>query len=268
MDLSKIEKAIEVVKRLRAPDGCPWDKEQTHESLQKFLLEESYEVLEAIEQKSPTALREELGDLLLQILLHSQIASEQKQFDISDVANDLAEKMVRRHPHVFGDKKLQTSEEVLSAWEINKAKEKPKDSVLSGIPKELPALQRSLKVIEKVSKVGFQWENLQGPLEKVKEELGEFLQEVEKIDATKEISLDQREKIEAELGDLIFTLSNVSYFLSINPEDALRKMLNRFEKRFRFVEDQAKAQGKQLKSMTLEEMDELWNEAKKRKIGM
>lgn len=268
MDLSRIEKAIQVVHRLRAPDGCPWDKEQTHESLRKFLLEETYEVLEAIEQNDPKALREELGDLLLQILLHSQIASETKQFDFSDVANDLAEKMIRRHPHVFGDKKLDTSEQVLSAWEKNKAKEKTKDSVLSGVPKELPALQRSLKVIEKVSKVGFQWENLEGPLEKVKEELKEFLTEVEKIQDTKQISAPQKEKIESELGDLIFTLSNVSYFLSINPEDALRKMLGRFEKRFRYIEQQAKAQGKKLESMSLEEMDELWNQAKKEKVGI
>jgi tetrapyrrole methylase family protein/MazG family protein len=263
MDPSPLAKAIAVVNRLRDPGGCPWDRQQTHESLRKFLLEETYEVLEAIDQKDSKALKEELGDLLLQILLHARIAEEQQEFDLEQVADGLAEKMIRRHPHVFGERSLNTPDEVVTAWEKTKSSEKPKESVLDGIPKELPALQKSLKVIEKVSRVGFQWEDLSGPLEKVKEELQEFLAEVEALKAGTP-DKKQLEKAEAELGDLFFTLSNVAYFLKINPEDAMRKMLARFETRFRFVEKEAKLQGKVLEEMTLAEMDQLWNLAKKK----
>ncbi len=263
MDKSPLAKAISVVNRLRDPGGCPWDRAQTHESLRKFLLEETYEVLEAIDQKDSVALRDELGDLLLQILLHARIAEEKNEFNLGQVADGLAEKMIRRHPHVFGEKKLDTAEEVVHAWEKTKNREKPKDSVLDGIPKELPALQKSLKIIEKVSKVGFQWEDLTGPLEKVKEELQEFLIEVEAHQNSK-LNEKQLEKVESELGDLFFTLANVAFFLKINPEDAMRKMLFRFETRFRFVEQEAKRQGKNLEEMTLKEMDVLWDMAKKK----
>lgn len=280
--------AVETVRTLRGPDGCPWDKAQTHASLRPYLLEETYEVLEALDalaqNPSPDAiknLQEELGDLLLQVLLHSEIARQDGHFSVQDVAGELSDKLVRRHPHVFGENKpshLNTPEEVVSAWEKTKKTEKPaRSSVLEGIPAALPALQRSLKVIEKVSKVGFQWPDLQGPLEKMREELGEF--EAEVLEASASISraagpgLDRaasaklpaeaRRKLEGELGDLLFTVANVAYFLQLNPEDALRSMLTRFEKRFRAVEAGAKARGRKLEEMPLAEMDALWDEAKR-----
>lgn len=272
--MSALEDLLAVVKKLRSSDGCPWDRAQTHESLRKHLLEETYEVLESLDHLKDTgytSLKEELGDLLYQILFHSELASEQGAFSFDDVAKELSEKLIRRHPHVFGDQKLHTAEQVTEQWELTKQKEKKKDSALDGIPPSLPALQKSLKVIEKVSKAGFQWENLEGPLEKVKEELQEFLDEVhalgpvEKVNrnTSEQLEPKSREKLEAELGDLFFSLSNIAYFLHINPEDSLRSMLKRFEKRFRHVEKRAKESGKSMKDLPLNELDIYWNEAKK-----
>jgi len=270
-----LQDAVATVRTLRGENGCPWDKAQTHESLRKYLLEETYEVLEALDshaarpsKESVDHFKEELGDLLLQILLHSEIASQAGNFSVSDVAGELSDKLIRRHPHVFGNDKLHTPEEVLGAWEKNKAKEKPRFSALDGIPPALPALQRSLKVIEKVSKVGFQWPDLKGPLEKVSEELGELQAELDKLpqpvsrESAEKLTPEQKRTLEAELGDLLFTISNVAHFLHLNPEDALRSMLARFEGRFRSVEDGAKAQGRKLEEMTLNEMDTLWSQAK------
>lgn len=270
-----LKDAVATVRALRGEGGCPWDKAQTHESLRKYLLEETYEVLEALDahaaKPSPSTLahfKEELGDLLLQVLLHSEIASQDQNFGIDDVAGELSDKLIRRHPHVFGPDKLHTPEEVLGAWEKNKSKEKPKDSVLDGVPAALPALQKSLKVIEKVSKVGFQWPDLKGPLEKVSEELGELRAELDQLpqpvtrESAQSFSPEVRRKLEGELGDLLFTVSNVAHFLHLNPEDSLRSMLARFEGRFRSVEKGAKAQGRKLEEMTLDEMDILWNQAK------
>lgn len=265
-----LDRAVETVRALRAENGCPWDRAQTNQSLRTYLLEETYEVLEALDRlEEPNGyaqLKDELGDLLLQVLLHSQIASEDGKFDVQDVANNLADKLVRRHPHVFGGKKLESAEDVTRQWEKTKAQEKKKDSVLDGIPAHLPALQKSLKVIEKVSKVGFQWPDLKGPLDKVREELGEFLSEVEalgiSVNRDTELSAAQKTKLEAELGDLFFTLSNVAYFLHLNPEDSLRSMLGRFERRFRHVETRAKEQGQKLEEMSLAQMDTYWDEAK------
>lgn len=265
---SGLERAQTVVAALRGENGCPWDKAQTHESLRRYLLEETYEVLEALDHLKERGdqgyqdLREELGDLLLQVLLHGEIASQSGKFTVDDLAHALADKLIRRHPHVFGENKLHSSEEVLEVWEKNKQKEKPKESVLDGIPPHLPALQRSLKVIEKVSKCGFQWPDLKGPIEKVKEELGEFLEEVEKSQNST-ITESHKERIESELGDLIFCLSNVAHFLKINPEDSLRSMLTRFESRFRHVEKRVKESGKKFQEMQLDELDIFWNEAKK-----
>lgn len=268
-----LEKALAAVKALRGEGGCPWDRAQTHESLRPFLLEETYEVLEALDErkdKGDGPLREELGDLLFQVLLHSEIARERGAFDIHDVAGDLAAKLVRRHPHVFSENKLETPEEVIEAWQKTKEKEKPKESRLDGIPPALPALQRGLKVIEKVSGVGFQWPDISGPLEKVEEELGEFRAELGKLGPATSVKRERplpaelKDKLEAELGDLLFSLANVAYFLNLNPEDALRSMLGRFERRFRYVEKRAKETGRELKKMSLEEMDELWDEAKRR----
>lgn len=270
-----LDRAVETVKALRAEGGCPWDRAQTHESLRPYLLEETYETLEALDglQKpgGDAQLKEELGDVLLQVLLHAQIASERGAFTMDELAGSLADKLVRRHPHVFGGEKLEKAEDVVRQWEKSKQKEKAKDSALDGIPAALPALQQSLKVIEKVSKVGFQWENLDGPLAKVQEELEEFLQEVRVLgpnisvtrDSTQELPPATRAKLESELGDLIFTISNVAYFLHLNPEDALRSMLARFSQRFRHVEKRAKESGRKLEEMSLAEMDEYWNEAKK-----
>lgn len=274
---SGLERARAVVAKLRGPDGCPWDRAQTHESLRRYLLEETYEVLEALDELATNPatgsekLKEELGDLLLQILLHAEIAGETGSFDIDGLANDLASKLVRRHPHVFGGEKLGSAEEVVGAWEKTKQKEKPRESTLDGLPPGMPALQQSLKIIERVSKVGFQWPSLEGPLEKCREELGEFLSEVEKLGAPAKFgreegaALDPKTKLrlEGELGDLFFSLSNIAHFLHLNPEDALRSMLRRFEKRFRHVEARAKADGKKLADMPLDEMDIYWDEAKR-----
>lgn len=266
-----IEKALEVVHKLRSPDGCPWDKVQTHQSLRPYLLEESHEVLEVLDsietKKDFSSLKDELGDLLLQILLHSELAQEKGEFSFDDVAQNLAEKLERRHPHVFAGSKAKDSQEVESNWAAMKAKEKKRDSALDGVSPALPALAKAQKVIERVSKVGFQWDSLEGPLEKMREELLEFEQEIrllgldpkelKKLDATKKSAL------ESELGDLFFTLVNLAYFLQIPAEDALRGMLGRFEERFRLVEKLAQRDGKELSKMSLAEMDILWDEAKK-----
>lgn len=274
--LSGLQAAVETVRALRAENGCPWDKAQTHESLRRFLLEESYETLEALDahaaKPNPDTLRhfkEELGDLLLQVLLHAEISRQAGGFDIDELSRDLSDKLIRRHPHVFGGEKLGTPEEVVGAWEKTKQAEKPKLSALDGIPPALPSLQRSLKVIEKVSKVGFQWPDLKGPLDKVREEVAELEAEIAKLgptdrDATAKLAPEAKRKLEAELGDLLFTVANVAHFLHLNPEDALRSMLARFEGRFRSVELGAKAKGRKLEEMSLAEMDKLWDEAKKR----
>ena len=282
--LGGLAAAVETVKALRAEGGCPWDRAQTHASLRPYLLEETHETLEALDAlaaaRTPETIahfREELGDVLLQVLLHAEIARQNGDFSIDDVAGDLSDKLVRRHPHVFGADKLGTPEEVLGAWEKTKRAEKPaRQSVLEGIPAALPALQRSLKVIEKVSKVGFQWPDLEGPLAKMREELAEFEAEVKAASSgngnilnrerSAKLPEEMRRKLEGELGDLLFTVANVAHFLHLNPEDALRAMLARFERRFRHVETGAKAAGRKLEEMSLAEMDVLWDEAKKRGI--
>lgn len=268
-----------MVRALRAEGGCPWDRAQTHESLRPFLLEEAHEALEAIDGLNRPGgmdlLKEELGDVLLQVLLHAQIAEEAGHFTIDSLAEGLAEKLVRRHPHVFGEAKARTPEEVTGQWEETKRKEKPKDSQLDGIPPALPALHRAAKVIEKVSKVGFQWPDLKGPLDKVREELGEFLAEVESAGGQEPLTRARaaalpaatRSKLESELGDLYFTLANVAHFLQISSEDSLRSMLGRFESRFRHVEKRAKESGQALSGMSLEEMDRYWDEAKRLERG-
>lgn len=258
---------IETVHRLRAPGGCPWDRAQTHQSLRQYLIEEAYEVLDVLdridspeklhEEKIRGAFREELGDLLMQVLLHSEMASETGAFDVYDVAAALDEKLIRRHTHVFGEVKADNAESAFQNWEKEKAKErasKPDSSVLDGVPKGLPALQRAARVIEKVTKVGFQWADLKGPLDKVDEELRELKQEIQK---------GAQGRVEDELGDLFFTLCNVAWMMKINPEDALRGMLERFESRFRYIERKLKEQGKQPDQASLEEMDGYWNEAKR-----
>jgi tetrapyrrole methylase family protein/MazG family protein len=268
---------IQTVHRLRAPNGCAWDRAQTHQSLRQYLIEEAYEVLDVLDQvgdkedlkneKVRNAFKEELGDLLMQVLLHSEMTAEEHAFDIYDVAQGLNEKLIRRHPHVFGDQIANNEESAFQNWEKEKAKEKagkPNSSVLDGLPKGLPALQRVGRVIEKVSKVGFQWTDLKGPVDKLDEELGEFKAELLKLEKAPEAERPAaRGKLQAELGDLIFSLCNVSHFLKLSPEDALRGTMSRVEARFRHIEKRLKEIGKLPEQSSLEEMDSFWNEAKK-----
>ena len=266
---------VDIMATLRGPDGCPWDREQTPESLKPYLLEEVYEVLEAIDANDPVHLKEELGDLLLQILFHSQIASEEGHFSYQDVKQTLGDKLIRRHPHVF-EKQDQnsptTSGQVLRQWEQLKQEEKGPNqataSVLATIPKASPALQRALQVQKRASRVGFDWSTIEPVLEKFKEELDELYA------ATTNASrpLDQSPtspktapidpQIEAEFGDVLFSLVNVSRFLRINPEEALRKSTNKFVNRFQYVESQATEQGKQVKDFPPEQLDLWWEAAK------
>lgn len=254
------EKLVAIMRRLRAPGGCPWDAEQTHESLKRYLLEETYEVMEAIDAKSPEHLREELGDLLLQPVFHAAIAEENGLFDINDIIHTLCEKLVRRHPHVFGDLEIKDSNEQVENWERIKTMEKgssTKKSALSGIPPALPALLKAQKITEKAARTGFDWENSEQIINKIKEEL----QELEEA-----LSDGKKERIESELGDLLFSVVNLGRFLTINPEDALHATINRFHKRFRHIEERLEAGEKSVHEASLEEMEQLWNEAKK--LGM
>lgn len=273
--LQALAHLIETVHRLRAPGGCPWDRAQTHQSLRQYLIEEAYEVLDVLDQvdssetlrrdeKVRGAFREELGDLLMQVVLHAEMASEVGAFDLYQVAASLDDKLVRRHPHVFGEVKADSEESAFQTWEKQKAKEKaakPDASVLDGVPRGLPSLQRAARVLEKVTKVGFQWSDIQGPLAKVDEELGEMKAEVLALEKDPK-NETLRERVEHELGDLLFTLSNVAYLLKVNPEDALRKTLKRFEGRFRHVERRLRDQGRTPEQSDLEEMDRYWDEAK------
>ncbi len=282
--IEAFSRLIETVHRLRAPDGCPWDRAQTHQSLRPYLAEEAYEVIDVIDQihtvedlKKPTVARhfkEELGDVLMQVILHSEMTQEEGIFDVYDVADGLNEKLIRRHPHVFGEIKEDTAENAVKRWEKEKLKEKKgdiKSSILDGIPKGMPSLQRSTRVIEKVTRVGFQWPDMTGPLAKVEEELQELKQEVLALEQLRKLQTqiqgpteaELKKRIEAELGDLLFTLSNVAHLNKVNPEDALRGTLSRFEKRFRHVENRLKWKGKTPEQSHLEEMDQYWDEAKK-----
>ncbi len=241
---------------LRGPRGCPWDKEQTRQSLKPFLIEETYEVLDAIDEDDPDKIKEELGDLLFQIIFHCHIAKELGQFDMSNVIDAIADKMTNRHPHVFGETKLGTSEEVLMQWEEHKKREgKNRQSVLEGVPKTMPSLLRAHRLQQKASKVGFDWARLEDVFKKFEEELQEFKDAIER---------KKPEEIEDELGDIFFVLVRVSHFVGVNPEDALRKTISKFIHRFRHIEIRASESGKRLADMTLDEMDVLWNEAKKK----
>ncbi|OGW35998.1 MAG: nucleoside triphosphate pyrophosphohydrolase [Nitrospirae bacterium GWC2_56_14] len=244
--------------RLRGPAGCPWDREQTPESLKPFLIEECYEVIEALDEGSPDKVKEELGDLLFQIIFHARIAEEQGAFTIQDVAGTIVDKMTRRHPHVFGGEKVSTSGEVLANWEEIKKKEKAhqkRTSILDGVPQGMPALLRAHGIQKRAARVGFDWNELDEALPKLDEEIAEFKESLKTKDAT---------AIEEELGDIFFTLVNISRFLEINPEDALRKTISKFIHRFRYIEENAAEAGRSLKDMTLDEMEKLWQEAKKK----
>jgi tetrapyrrole methylase family protein/MazG family protein len=248
------EKLIEIMAALRSEDGCPWDREQTRESLKPFLVEETYEVIEAIDEGEPGKIREELGDLLFQIIFHAQVSKEKGDFDIHDVIEGIAIKMINRHPHVFGDEKQKSPSEVLKRWEEIKRQEgKQRDSILEGVPKNLPSLLRAHRLQDRASRVGFDWSRIDDVIEKLDEEVEEF---------KKAIQRNSISEIEDELGDIFFALVNISRFVGVNPEDALRKTISKFIKRFRHIEIAAAEAGRSLSDMTLEEMDLLWRDAK------
>ena len=246
---------VEIMRKLRSPEGCPWDREQTHESLVPYLIEETYEVVDAITKRDYENLREELGDLLLQVVFHSQIASEEGKFTIDDVVDGICKKLIFRHPHVFGDRDdIKTSEDVLEKWEEFKKKEgKKRESLLDGIPESLPALDYALKLQKRAAKVGFDWKDFEGIKEKLLEEIEEVEESYRK---------GNREKIEEEVGDLLFMVVNLARALNVNPEIALRKANQKFVRRFSYIEKKAREKGKSLEEMSLEEMEELWQEAK------
>ncbi len=262
--------------RLRGPDGCPWDREQTSQSLKPYLLEEVYEVLEAIDAGEASSLKEELGDLLLQIVFHAQIASEHHQFSFEEIVNDLAGKLIRRHPHVFHQdgeaSSITTAADVSRQWEQLKQQEQSTGerppSLLQGIPKISPALQRAFQVQKRASRGGFDWATIEPALEKFKEELDElYSAAAETIQSSSGAplprqNLSKQEHIEEELGDVFFALVNVARFLRVNPEEALRRTTNKFMARFHFVESQAASEGKRLSDYTLPQLDTWWETAK------
>lgn len=240
-----------IVARLRSPDGCPWDRKQTHTSLQPFLIEECYEVLQAIEAENPRKLCEELGDLLLQIMLHAQIASEAGQFNIDDVVAGIAGKLVHRHPHVFGGAEARETREVELNWEVLKQEEKgAEESLLSGVPETMPALAYSQSVQRRAAAVGFDWESVDEILDKLAEEVAEIKR-----------ASSQQELVE-EFGDLLFTLANIARRLNIDLEAALRSANRRFCQRFQYMEQVCRERGIELGSLSLEEQNALWEEAK------
>ena len=247
----------ELVAHLRAPEGCPWDREQTHRSLRPHLLEEAYEVLTALDAEDVNALREELGDLLLQIVLHAQIASEYGEFTMSDVLGNIHAKLVHRHPHVFGGLKLKDKQGVIQNWERLKAAERRSSGLadkglLDGIAIILPALSQAEAFQKRAARVGFDWANLQGVIDKIDEEFREVRQ-----------AFDPETRA-AEIGDLLFAVVNLARWLDVDAESALREANGRFRKRFAYIESSARAQGREMSEFSLEEMDDLWNEAKKR----
>jgi MazG family protein len=260
-----LDELIAVMARLRAPGGCPWDREQTYASLAQYLLEEAYETFDAIQEAGQTGdvanLKEELGDLLLQVIFHSTIGAEKGDFTIDDVANGITQKLVLRHPHVFGDAKLERAEDVLDNWDKLKAderkasgkKEKTKDSILDDVPVHFPALLEALKLTKAAAKVKFDWRDSSQIFAKLDEEIGEL-----------KAAMDGRDQgeIAEELGDLMFVVVNLARHLDVEPETALKKTNRKFRERFKFIEKQLKSAGSSLDEATLDEMDELWNRAK------
>jgi len=257
-DLDKsFERLVGIMRRLRGPGGCPWDAVQTHGSLRRYLIEETYEVIEAIDKNDPELLKEELGDLLLQPIFHAAIAEERGEFSTGDVIETICDKLVRRHPHVFGDQVVKSADEQVENWERIKKREKGEErkSALAGIPPQMPALMKAQKLTEKAARVGFDWEHVDQVFAKVLEELRELEETM--------VAGDQ-ERMEAELGDLLFAIVNLGRFLTLDPEQALGKTISRFTKRFTFIEDALHGSGKSMKDATLAEMDLLWEEAKTR----
>jgi tetrapyrrole methylase family protein/MazG family protein len=264
------ERLVAVQARLRARDGCPWDREQTHESLRTYLIEEAYEVLEALESGNDAKFAEEMGDLLLQIIFHSQIAEEEGRFTVSDVIQEIHDKMIRRHPHVFGETRAKDSAEVLRNWEQIKAEERrslagksqldakdesPKEaSLLDGVSHGLPATLEGFLLTRKAARIGFDWQDAGGILEKMCEET---------VELQSALNTKEQRKVEEELGDLFFAAVNLSRFLKVDPEIALKKANAKFSRRFRAMEKLARESGKEFKNLPREEMESLWEAAKK-----
>lgn len=250
--LEEFGKLVEVISILRSPNGCPWDKEQTHESLKNHAIEETYEMIEAIESGNPKKLADELGDVLLQVLLHSQIASETGDFDISDVCKRIREKLIRRHPHVFEDLEVSGIDEIWKNWEQIKREEtghEDRKSALDGVPNTLPALMRANKISKKAARTGFDWPDLESVLAKLEEETSEL------HDA---IQSNNSEHIKEEIGDMIFTLVNIARFQNIDPEDALRTTISKFIRRFSNIENHATSTNRQIQDLSMDEMEEVW----------
>jgi tetrapyrrole methylase family protein / MazG family protein len=248
-----------VITALRGPGGCPWDQEQTHKSLKKYLLEEAYELLEAIDNEDDEHMAEELGDVLLQIMLHSQIAEEEGMFTVNDVILGVTEKMIRRHPHVFGDVTATSVDDVLSNWNEIKRMEKPhteEESLLDSVSKSLPGLLKAYKYQAKAATVGFDWKDVEPMWEKVNEELKEFKDELNS-------GMENDEKILAEFGDILFALVNIGRFYKIDPEEAISATNQKFYRRFSYIEQEVKKQGEQIESLSLERLDSIWEESKK-----
>ncbi len=258
--MSKFYDLVDIMRTLRGPDGCRWDKAQTHKSLTPYLLEETYEVLDAIEDSDTQRLKEELGDLLLQVLLHAQIAAEVGEFDVDDIAEALSEKLVRRHPHVFQKRDDLTPNQVTLNWEhIKLENDEPKSgarkSVLSGVPRALPALLRAYRVQEKAARFGFDWAKVDDIVVKLDEEIDEL-----KV----EVAEKNRDGIEEELGDLLFSVVNIARFLKIDPEMVLNRITDKFKRRFEYIEERLAESDRTVADADLAEMDRLWNESKGR----
>jgi MazG family protein len=280
----KFQRAVDIMARLRAPGGCPWDREQTFDTIKPYTLEETYEVLDAIDARDWKELPGELGDLLLQILFYAQMASEEQRFSINDVLDKLSNKLVARHPHVFGDVKAETPKEVLRNWEALKAEEKKAsasekraETLLSGISSSMPSLMEAYKISSRAANVGFDWPDIEGLFEKLGEETSELRREIEQMPhppsphsqgaaGARGVKLPEelRGRLEDEVGDMFFVLVNIARYLSLDPESALRKTNRKFRKRFEFVEHALRSQGKSLQDATLEEMEAAWQEAKSR----
>ena len=254
--LNSLSKLIKITDTLMGEDGCPWDKVQTRESLKPYLVEETYEVLDALDANDPEKIKDELGDLLYQILFHSKISSLKGEFNFRDVIDNLSEKMVRRHPHVFQEGELNTPDQVVKQWEEIKRNEKNQanqKSILDNIPKNLPSLLRAQKLQKKAAKEGFDWDQISDVFDKLDEEIAEFKEAV-----LKKKSAD----IQNEIGDIIFVITNIAKCYKIDAEEALRSTNNKFIKRFQYIEQKIKAKGKTLKDSPLEEMERYWQEAK------
>jgi MazG family protein len=288
----RFERAVSIMARLRAPGGCPWDREQTFDSIKPYTLEETYEVLEAIDNRDWHELTGELGDLLLQVLFYAEMAKEQNTFSIDEVIDRLCQKLIDRHPHVFGDVKAETSSEVLRNWEALKAEEKKKrleagggksaktdgnqNSILAGVSPAMPALLEAHKLSSRAAHVGFDWPNVQGLFEKLHEETEELQEQLQDFPAPgprpqgqgvagagrPRISEDLRARLEGEVGDLFFVLVNIARYLSLDPESALRKTNRKFKRRFQWMEDQLRTSGRTPQQASMEELESLWQQAK------